>query len=104
MIIYTILAFICAMIITKLIKSNSYNKKQFLKQLNWYISYFGEENAEYLINDLKRSVNPIRHLNDLIRDINPELYNEDLKWKSNDFHFFFLLDILFVTFILIIST
>lgn len=78
MIVYIILAFVFAIILTKLINLNSYNKQIFLKQLNWYVSYFGQENAEYLINDLKRSKNPFKHLNDLIRDINPELYNKDL--------------------------
>lgn len=73
-----ILAFIAAFLLVKTIKKMIYNKKLFNIQLNWYISYFGEENADYLMKDLSKSKNPIKHLNDLIRDINPELYNKDL--------------------------
>lgn len=73
-----ILAFIAAFLLVKTIKKTIYNKKLFNIQLNWYISYFGEENADYLMKDLSKSKNPIKHLNDLIRDVNPELYNKDL--------------------------
>lgn len=76
---YIFLTILFVLITFKFFKTFSYNKQMFNQQLNWYISYFGEENAGYLLKDLAKSNNPIKYLNDLIRDINPELYNTNLE-------------------------